>query len=68
MLDLVILDGTSDYLCGPNTFRAVLLHLFRHPIGARDRIVFTAGDREVTLRQSPSVPDDGKIHPGVPNA
>ena len=54
--------GPDGYLCGPNTFRALLTTLGLIP---RDQTKFAAqcGTAQVTVTVSQFVPDDGKFYP-----
>lgn len=54
--------GPDGYLCGPNTFRALLAKV---GFIQRDQTTFAAkaGDLQVFVRVSLFVPDDGKFYP-----
>jgi hypothetical protein len=54
--------GPDGYLCGPNTFRALLA---KAGFIQRDQTTFVAqaGDLQVFVRVSLFVPDDGKFYP-----
>ena len=56
--------GPDGYLCGPNTFRALLTTVGLIPRDQK-RFVASAGEVSVTVTVSHFVPDDGKFYPRV---
>jgi hypothetical protein len=55
-------DQPADYLCGPETFRALLVK-FQFIPQTQKTFQVDAGEVHVTIHQSLLVPDDGRFYP-----